>query len=329
MLGRPHNQSQTESQRPLRGDVVWHDLLGRPLSHLKAFSLGGLAASLLLILSACTNGFHPHQQDQSVIGGEPVPHQSQEAAGLARLIARPVDLANSTGVTRVTQCTASFITRHTLVTAAHCIKTGQIHEIYATANEDFGPIKVERVVIHPNYQPANAQPVQGASGALRAGRGSSADYGPNSPRWPDLALLFLEVNPTNEAQVLSRVRPVSVGRPEASFGGSFLIRAFGFGLASLSAEFTDRQLRVAEFRGVMYEPTLSYFRVSITQRLGLCSGDSGGPALMRSDAGVWSLLGVLAHTETTQVANRDVCDLSATYVNLSPYLEWIIAELNR
>jgi hypothetical protein len=273
------------------------------------------------MFAACTSDLPEHRRDQSVMGGDLVPHSSDEAAGLARLVARKLETKGTSQITRLTQCTASFITRRVLLTAAHCIKAGHEHEVVAMVNEEFGALKVERIVVHPDYLRAQAA----APSENRVGE----DRRPGSKHWPDLALLFLEVKNEATAQVLARVQPISVAQANTSFGGSFLVRAFGFGLASAMAEGSDGQLRVAEFRGYVYEPSLSYFRVAMTQRLGLCSGDSGGPALLRSSAGVWSLLGVLASTETSTVGERETCDLSATYVNVGPYVNWLIAEINQ
>ncbi len=311
-------------------DVLWE--LSREMRMLRGlqglsrwyFQSSVVAVLLSGLVAACTPKLPLDDYDQSVMGGDLVPHSSDEAAGMARLVAKKIESNGNSQITRLTQCTASFITRRVLLTAAHCIKEGHEHEVIAMANEQFGPLKVERIVVHPDYLRLRA-----AQSTLSTTPAPSVSRGPKSPHWPDLAIVFLEVKTDAVAQVLARVQPVSVAQADASFGGSFLVRSFGFGLASAQSETSDGQLRVAEFRGYVYEPTLSYFRVAITQRMGLCSGDSGGPALLRSSTGVWSLLGVLAYTETTEVGDREVCDLSATYVNVGPYVNWIVSELNR
>lgn len=237
-------------------------------------------ALLILVGWACTT---------AIYGGTSVP--ATEGASAVRFTWR---VGNSSG-----SCSGSLIATRAVLTAAHCVRTprGRVRRVrrvrVGNPNGETQNLRVEEVVVHPDYDPAAPE------------------------RGNDLAVLKLAADA--EASPIVRVQSDDnlTGRR---------VHVWGFGITRARSRRANR-LRQAElellspfacFSGdVRGMARTRMCAASPTQ--GVCPGDSGAPVVVDVD-GQKHQLGVVS----LAIDNARRCTQSATVMTrLSTYAEWI------
>ena len=142
-------------------------------------------------------------------------------------------------------CTATLISRHTLLTAGHCDLSGMEAEFGGNADEPMQSIDVTKVVVHPMYT-AEGKPY-------------------------DLAVMKLASDPVGIAPVLLNDAPLG-----ASDVGQ-MIRHVGFGVTDDGTGDGGGTKRTVRYALNRIDGMLVYSGAPGEQS---CVGDSGGPGLM-------------------------------------------------
>ncbi len=241
----------------------------------------------------------------AIIGGKAVRQDNTPARYVVMLV------EDGTGKT----CTGTLISERVILTAAHCIRS---ENSKITLAFGINPIsgkyqlrKSKSIRLHPQY------------------RNSSGDN-----RY-DLALVSITGDlPTgfSPVQIVGSSFPLAE-RSEFS--------AIGYGRVSgLKPSKTDPAQGIGRLRQVSLR--VSSFSADQTQLIavqnqgkGICSGDSGGPALMRyknidyivgvASAVTWSAPSNLTGAALERyLANKDYCSEKAIYMNVQKFTPWIL-----
>ena len=142
-------------------------------------------------------------------------------------------------------CTATLVGKHTVLTAAHCVRPGMTHQFKLSS----GTYSTTKVVRHPQYVLSRKQ------GAIY-----------------DIALIQLNSDPPITPSEVSRKAPV-VGQK---------ITIIGYGVTSSYSKNSGIK-RIAQNTVATVTSTRFTFNGSGGDKGNLCSGDSGGPAFATVD----------------------------------------------
>ena len=192
-------------------------------------------------------------------------------------------------------CSGTLIARDLVLTAAHCVSSGENYRVSTSA----GYIRVLEVVIHPAFR-----------------RDSYETHKPS----PDMAILKLA------SRAPPHLRPAKLATDKAfpERGTSFVIAGFGEGVEGDRAIGTFRTTQltnVGTTGGIMLRLQGS----KNTPLTGSCTGDSGGSAY-RSDDQVLVLYGVIAWAGGKDGRN---CGLVTGIVLVANQIDWIRATAKR
>lgn len=221
--------------------------------------------------------FSHAQKDQRIVGGAPA--ETGQFSAVVML---------DSG------CTASVIHPQYLVTAAHCVRSGEVRRAYvdnvlSVRLRDDGslwiddenatePLEIESCVLHPRSEE------QGF----------------------DLAVCLLVT--------ATELQPTNLAHEGASEGETVLLVGYGFDQADGEAG-TKRYVE-SSVSGITTEMDGQELLIGDAQ-MGTCRGDSGGPAFrIASDGQTLSLLGLLSGGES------GLCGFG-WYTNLSLHLAWL------
>ncbi|WP_295905235.1 S1 family peptidase [uncultured Bdellovibrio sp.] len=212
-----------------------------------------------------------------------------------------------------TYCTGLLIKKDVILTAAHCVGAD-----YKGLTLAFGlkPLSGDYVMrsaaktwVHDKYKKSN-----------------SADRN-------DIALILIKGNAPDGYQTLLL--------PDSSFPlkAGYTFTAAGYGrISGKKVPSTDTQgsgfLRNVDLKIDSMSANESQFYVDQKSGQGICSGDSGGPALMRyqgkdyvvgiASAISWSVPSEIREDEKKQyIDNKDVCAEKSIYMNVKQYRTWI------
>lgn len=236
-----------------------------------------------------------------IVGGTQVYESSSDSKNVVMLITKMKDES------KVAICTSVALTSRVLLTAAHCVSDDQdasktIAITRATLSCESGvdvtrdQIKVSKVVRHEGYS---------ATSSYLAGEN-------------DLALVFLST-------------PLSYSYPTYKIADSNLVNSantlyfWGFGEVNHNAGGSGL-LRKTEVSGSQYS-ILKYdkkVRVDQSYGRGVCSGDSGGPGLVKVN-GEYQILGINSYVEGEK--ESEMCKGQGYLVLADSYKDWIQRKL--
>lgn len=218
----------------------------------------------------------------------------------------------------ISMCTATLVSRDVLLTAAHCVANGpsttqaeRIKVVFGadplctmTAKDMSQVRSVNRLVVHPDW----------------------SESGMGTGRNVDLALVHLDSAAPSEMTPM----PVATDLPMLSGSESIFIAGFG---RTTDLKNSDRGetpfLRIATLSPKMGAPFLSIDNSPTSPRLifdqsggqSACSGDSGGPAMMRVN-GQLMVIGVASFVADPDRGTAS-CRRYVVHTNVAYYQRWL------
>lgn len=281
-------------------------------------------------------------EGQGIIGGVRADAQSPGFASVV-LFLGPEERLASPDKLDFSTCTGVLVDENVVLTAAHCVKAlrERVQEFQRGSVDDMGLIAFAAA---PNQTRKVTGFIQHESFSGWRWTHIRNGYMPRTPH--DLALVAFEGVRPRESQLarLGTYDPkVVVQRPFHLFGYGMIGVSMGYELERNSLIRRGRQAFVREAplqylsREASYSPELDYgFILDQRGRPGICHGDSGGPAFIENDGGVW-LVGVNSHStgiyrDQTMVLSKAAekvthdCQYFAVLTRISPYVEWIERE---
>ncbi|MFP5518821.1 MAG: S1 family peptidase [Bdellovibrionia bacterium] len=270
-----------------------------------------------LLLSACEGQLQSDIQTGSedvvtspIVGGEVVSEKHimrQYVVGIRGFKEKDSRLAFSF-------CTGAFVADNVVITAAHCFGDREMsyQVVYGNNLKDLNAPKseVERVLIHGGYS-------------------DEAEFGEDN----DLALVKIVGKKPSFIKTLELL--------ETPLQSSFNFTAIGYGATHGREDGTDSEageLRIVSKKALPMSSGKAFFRVDQNAGQGVCSGDSGGPAIVEIKGRRYiSGVAVAVYFEGTQeeiekraqLRNRDYCQEMAYYHSVPHYFDWIVKGVAR
>lgn len=236
---------------------------------------------------------------KGIIGGKLVNPTDKDSASVAMVVSEYEDKKDGKTEIHMDICTATLIGPKTLLTAAHCIKTGldKTFVIFYTAlscESGFDGTKnsqrVSKISVHEDYVP------------------SKSDKGGSN----DIALITLQEPAPLNYPVYKIANPTDIKDSKLYFygygvigsnaGGSGILRKTSFSKEEFFVEIENKKIRVNQDHGT-----------------GICFGDSGGPSFVNIE-GEAQILGV---TSFVSGPDTDRCSQTSTLTLAYSYKEWI------
>ncbi|MDG0815283.1 S1 family peptidase [Bdellovibrio svalbardensis] len=269
-----------------------------------------LVGSLVVfILCGCQKNSSPvtalNAQSSAIVGGTET--DTNNIAG--RTVAFLYD-----GSTKMS-CTGTLISENLILTAAHCIGPNKKGITIAFGNNPvMGPYDLRNsddIVVHDRYNKAGAEERNDL--ALVSFKGNLPN-GFFPARLPTKSNLNIQPQQLFLALGYGRITGKKASA-EGDIQGAGQLRHVGLQVDSVSAD--KKQFRVDQSSGV-----------------GICNGDSGGPALIKSQsdyyvvgiasAMLWTVPKELSGDEKENyLEQKDFCTEKSIYINVSEYLPWI------
>jgi secreted trypsin-like serine protease len=259
-----------------------------------------LIFALFLAIAACTKKLGAPAlssgENAGIIGGRKLKAQDPRAA-FTVLIYKEDSLGHGS------VCTGTFISQHAILTAAHCVNDDLDNMLIIFSVDPFGEeaekvyLTASKVISHDQYF-TDGKTVRN-----------------------DIALIeFAEMLPAKAEIAKLPSGPMKI---------NFYILGYGVNDASLQVG----PLRLAQARinnAIVSDP--KHFAADQSNKVGVCFGDSGGPAMTFSKnsatiVGVASV--VQTHNIETEDAAIDQCHFRSLYMNVSYYTKWIAEKLSQ
>lgn len=233
---------------------------------------------------------------EGIVGGQKVGKYDADSNRVVMLLSESAD--------GIQLCTAAPIAPDVLLTAAHCVvdtdsnsKIKAFATTSATCESGFNRvtqgIDADAVVFHENYRSVEKSDLKGVKS--------------------DIALVFLKSS-------LPAQYPVyKIADSQRATDSSLYL--FGFGTINMTKK-SAGVLRKTEVRRGRFEINRDLQEVAIDQTYGqgVCTGDSGGPGLIRVD-GEYQILGVNSYASGRK--GTDQCLNRGNLTLVDYYLSWI------
>ncbi|UXR64196.1 trypsin-like serine protease [Bdellovibrio bacteriovorus] len=264
---------------------------------------------IVLVLSACSesqDGFSPVPENSAIVGGIDTNKNDTVSNYVVLIYDNPTK----------TYCTGTLIKRNLILTAAHCVgeKASDLSLAFGInpLTGNYVLRKAYKTATHDKYKKL-----------------SSKDRN-------DLGLISMkETAPLN-------YRPVELADASFPLKKGQVFTAAGYGrISGKRSTPTDTQgsgqLRNVDLTINQFSQDETQFYIDQKNGKGICSGDSGGPALMRyqgkdyvvgvASAVSWTVPDEVKADERNQyIQNKDVCKEKSIYMNVKSFRVWIDTE---
>lgn len=269
-----------------------------------------VSSLLVFTLTACGGSLSEvenftYETDAAIVGGKDTTKENVISKYVVLIYDNPTK----------TYCTGLLIQKNIILTAAHCIKSDQAGLSLAFGlkplSGDYTLRQAAKVLTHPLYKKNNTQDRN------------------------DLALILVKGDAPSGTQLLQ------IPGEEFPLKKGLLFTATGYGRTSGKKDNTGKDtqgsgsLRHVELMIESVAEDESQFYVDQKAGKGICSGDSGGPALMRyngkdyvvgiASAISWTVPSELDGNERKEyIENKDVCSEKSIYMNVKKFRSWIL-----
>nr|BFD64359.1 hypothetical protein BdHM001_30400 [Bdellovibrio sp. HM001] len=264
---------------------------------------------IVLTLSACAepqDSFSPVPNDSAIVGGANTTKNDTVSNYVVLIYDNPTK----------TYCTGTLIKRNLILTAAHCVGANASDLSLAFG---INPL-TGNYVLRQAYKTATHDKYKKQ----------------NSKDRNDLGLILMkESAPSN-------YRPVELADASFPIRKGQVFTAAGYGrISGKRSTPTDTQgsgqLRHVDLAIQQFSQDETQFYIDQKIGKGICSGDSGGPALMRyqgkdyvvgvASAVSWTVPDEVKADERNQyIQNKDVCKEKSIYMNVKTFRTWIDTE---
>ena len=248
--------------------------------------------SLYIALSSCSKGINdvatiPNTKldvnGSAIIGGKIVSAKEKITASTVLIY-----VLSDSGVPET--CTGSFISKTHILTAAHCVSDVNnmtiTHGVNPLASKDMKLFNIKNIFKHKDYQ-------------------KDKDSDRN-----DLAIISIEES--DDVKILPLTLPITDFTNRINSSATLV--SYGYGLSDEAADSSDYLLRKTD---LVFLNSINSNEWMTQQSLknGLCSGDSGGPVLLKNKNST-ILVGIASGVYKN-------CHSTAIFMNIYPYLSWI------
>lgn len=258
----------------------------------------------------------------AIVGGQKIDNSHPVANHVVMILTTILDNPKPT---KQIICTGTLIDAHTVLTAAHCFNTGSIPSLtYVIASTDLFcssgytknlSFESSSVVIHPNYvrnsEPSKDQPYYDLAVVKFKG------------------LLPSKFKPVNFATMsMENIAASSLGLIMAGYGKTTTKETSYPELRLVNKTASQvflSKIDASTGKLINLITDMSLFGVKQTDAHGVCSGDSGGPLLVKYN-NEYQILGVASYIEGYNA--NTLCENSNSYYTYTEnYLDWIKSQL--
>ncbi|AHZ84861.1 serine protease [Bdellovibrio bacteriovorus] len=258
---------------------------------LKKLSLTVLAVTMLAACGQQNTAEVLADDSLGVVGGEKVEPGS-------RIMRSTVGLYNEgTGVL----CTGTLITKDLILTAAHCVIPGSMHQL---------------VFFTDDIKKMNAHNSRYAIKSLR-----HEDYERNRGRKHDTADIALVRIRGEYLPVGYAPAPLFADFKDLKAGAEVVVAGYGLSW-TLGVKKGSGILRTTKLKVGVAQYGQNEILIDQSAKKGVCSGDSGGPAYIEKN-GELQLMGVTSRGDTAATPLSPKCYDYSVYSRVDAYLPWI------
>lgn len=252
-------------------------------------------------------------KESSIVGGSPIEKSSPSFSWSVAVRAIKEGKDGKT----IGLCTGAFIGEDIVITAAHCVdESGVTYEVALGADATLlgtTAMPVEKIIIHENYRKPVTQ---------------------ENHVEDDIAILKIAGVRPSQVKVLNLLG-------EALYG-DMPILALGYGRThwshqkNLSTDTKTGILRSVVLQAADVDPFKNHFYVDQSSGRGVCSGDSGGPAVVLANEEPY-IIGIAKAVAFSPEQHRrfkeqdptiDLCKTKSIYLNIQYYFPWIFKKLD-
>lgn len=272
-------------------------------------------ASFAMLLSACAPSNEQVISNKSIIERESLLKRSSSQIVNGEIVSENDPISKSTvsiyfliseeDGTAASICTGTLIKKNVILTAAHCLKDASeldlnvpIKTFVSRLRVGFGPkivgnisnrevsfLKINKYIIHPRY----------TSGSVKTAL---------EKEMPDIALLQLEEDAPDSYE------PAILGTDSDLIKEGTIVTLAGYGIVSGVNQTSATQLMKVNVRIDFPKLTSVQFGFLVVNGKTSCSGDSGGPAYLKTKSGMLVVVGVTSWGDLT-------CEKVGVYTSVS------------
>lgn len=227
------------------------------------------------------------ESSRAIMGGEDVDNVTFESLPLVGILHGPTEFESDLVV-----CSGVLLNAQTVLTAAHCVHDPVIYVVRSRDARKKTPrrrITSDQVIVNPRHNP--------------------------STKIYDFAIIKLE----DEFKDSESIRFPVLTAPEKI--DQYLL--YGYGIDHWSSDGDLKMTVKSKSEVIPYESDVDlahFIQFSQTNKIGICEGDSGGPAFVEHK-GILHLIAI--HTFATHLKGKPTCTYSGTSSYISIDLDWI------